>query len=652
MNQELIIIKRANVVRSTTNPRTIFDPAKLAELAATIKATGGVHTPLLLRPLPGWRVPDVPRNVTHEIVCGERRDRGCEIAGVDEYPALVKDLSDGQVRQIQMIENLQRVDLTALEEAEGYHELIEKNGMQPAQIAAETGKSRTTIFSRLKLLDMCHEARAALRDGAMDTSRAELVARIPDQKLQLKALKELTAKQPGTDDYRLSYRQARVWVAQNVMLRLEHATFSIKDATLCADTPACTDCALRTGANPELFADVDSPDVCTNPPCFHAKEAAALDRELADRRSKGVDTVPEEDIDAHTRLDAPVALPGGAKPTVAELMNDFMTNAERKKAVKAGVVGGQVVNLVPTEVVADLQARARDKAVEKAPASKGSKATAEPAAPSRTATERAEASRKQQLEDQYEAAWRGQVAQALKPLLLAGAVVQFDATLLRKMLEVILQGMDWAVCRAALDLPNTADQATERATVDALPDTELGPRICMALALEEADELRHGDQHGRALTTPTILQHLAATCGVDVAAIQATVQQDMRAQLAPAATKNPGAPGVTPPKGGGGKTPKLTAAQAQQGIADAMQGIEAAASCGAAEAPAQPASVDPLLAQAIALITREQKASVRLLKEELGIGTGKAMGIMDQLEDAGKVGPATERGARKVLVTA
>lgn len=567
MHPEFMTLQLEAIATSLTNPRKTFHPEKLQELADSIKASG-VHQPVLVRPLPGSRVPDTPAEVSFELVVGERRYRASKLAGADTIPALVRELTDEQVIEIQVIENLQREDLPPLEEAEGYQALIDTTGISKEELPAKVGRSRTTVYSRLKLLELCADAKAALREGKLDASRAELIARIPDEKLQLKALQEFTATE-FNGDARMGYRACRAWVTQNVMLRLESASFKPADDTLLPEAGACGSCPKRTGANPDLFNDIEGPELCTDPACFRAKEAAHLQRELQARQKKGMGVVEEAELDAHTALDKQLTLPGGAKPTVAELMNEFMTTAERKKATKAGVVGGQIVTLVSAEVVAELQAKARDKAKAKTtPANKA-------ATPSAAEQQRAEAQKKMQLEDQYEGQWRTAVAQQLKPRLLAGALDRFEPPVLRKLLTVVLEGQDMPIVRAALDLPDNAGQAEINATLASMPDTELGPRLCLAIALEEAHELRRvidGD-----LTSSAALQHLATSCGIDVPAIQADVQHAMREQLAPAPAKaaKPAKPGGKPHKGSGDKKARLSPAAASAAIATALQQAEA-----------------------------------------------------------------------------
>jgi len=259
------------IVSSTTNPRKTFNPVKLSELAESIKASG-VHQPILVRPLPGSRVADTSRGTTHEIVAGERRYRASQLAGLATIPALVRDLDDHQVLEIQLVENLQRDDLTELEEAEGYDTLMQASQLTAEAVGSKIGKSRSYVYGRLKLLDLSVECKHALREGQIDASRALLIARIPDTTLQTKALAEAT--RPDFGGQPCSVRALQNWLQANVMLRLDRATFNPADSTLVIGVGNCTTCPKRTGANPDLFADVQGADICTDPVCFHEKEAA------------------------------------------------------------------------------------------------------------------------------------------------------------------------------------------------------------------------------------------------------------------------------------------------------------------------------------------------------------------------------------------
>jgi ParB/RepB/Spo0J family partition protein len=275
---QMMMVEVALIEESPSNPRKTFDPLKLQELAESIKASG-VHQPILLRPLPGHRVPDTwgfrrqgAPLPAYELVAGARRLRACKMASVAEVPAMIRELTDEQALEIQVIENLQREDVTALEEAEGYEALMQHGHANADQVAAKIGKSRAYVYARLKLLDLCQQAREALREGKIDFSRGLLIARIPDEGLQIKALKYCSESNYYGEPR--GYRDCAQHVQQNYMLKLSSAKFKTTDATLVPKAGSCRECPKRTGANPDLFQDVDGADVCTDPKCYHAKEEA------------------------------------------------------------------------------------------------------------------------------------------------------------------------------------------------------------------------------------------------------------------------------------------------------------------------------------------------------------------------------------------
>ncbi len=289
--QRLAMVPIDQIAESLHNPRKTFDAAALQELASSIAATG-VHQPLLLRPLPGSRAADTFARrragaplPTFELVCGARRLRACHIAGVAQVPSLIRELTDTQALEAQVIENLQREDVTPLEEAEGYQVLMSSGPLTADQVATKIGKSRSYVYSRIKVLDLCPQGREALRKGGIDFSRALLAARIPDEALQIKALAYMTRKDYGGDTP--SYRECAAHVQSQYMLDLSKARFKITDAALLPDAGSCKDCPKRTGANPDLFTDVKGADVCTHPPCYHAKEQAHTDAQAAQAQAKG-----------------------------------------------------------------------------------------------------------------------------------------------------------------------------------------------------------------------------------------------------------------------------------------------------------------------------------------------------------------------------
>jgi len=159
------------IVPSSTNPRTHFDPAKIAELSRSI-AEKGVIEPIVVRPrggkVPGW-----------EIVAGECRYRAAKMAEIQTLPAIIRNYTDEQALEIQLVENLHRNDLTALEQAHGYRALIDANPTKHSaeSIATRIGMSPAWVWDRLKLLDLVPEAAALLEQGTIAVGHAILIAR-------------------------------------------------------------------------------------------------------------------------------------------------------------------------------------------------------------------------------------------------------------------------------------------------------------------------------------------------------------------------------------------------------------------------------------------------------------------------------------------
>jgi ParB/RepB/Spo0J family partition protein len=259
------LIPIASVQASRTNPRKSFDEAAMAELTESVRQHG-VLQPILVR-----RKPD--DSASYELVAGERRYRAAKAAGLDQIPAMVRNLSDAAALELQVIENLQRADLHPLEEAEGYEQLMKLHHYTAEELSTKVGKSKAYVYARLKLLALAPKAREAFYAGKLSASIALLVARIPVPDLQAKAVKELiTPRYHGAEP--MSYRDAAGYLQREYMLRLKEAPFDICSTTLLAKVGACGECPKRTGNQPELFGDVKDADVCTDPTCFGAKRDA------------------------------------------------------------------------------------------------------------------------------------------------------------------------------------------------------------------------------------------------------------------------------------------------------------------------------------------------------------------------------------------
>jgi ParB family chromosome partitioning protein len=153
-------------------PRTQFDEEKLRELSENI-AIHGVLQPILVRPLD---------NGSYRIVAGERRWRASRMAGLNEVPVVIRDLTDYEAAQISLIENLQREDLNPIEEAKAYQRLIDEFDMTQEQIAKSVGKSRAGIANSVRLLKLPDEVQKYVESKEISVGHAKLLCGIPDEK--------------------------------------------------------------------------------------------------------------------------------------------------------------------------------------------------------------------------------------------------------------------------------------------------------------------------------------------------------------------------------------------------------------------------------------------------------------------------------------
>jgi ParB family transcriptional regulator, chromosome partitioning protein len=163
-------------------PRKTFADDALSDLAASVKEKG-VLTPILVRPLG----PD-----SYEIVAGERRWRAAQMAKLHDVPVVVRDLADAETLEIAIIENVQRADLNALEEATAYQELMDQFGKTQEQVAQDVGKSRSHIANTVRLLKLPEAVKQWLREGKLTAGHARTLLGAADPEA---AAKEILAGQ-------------------------------------------------------------------------------------------------------------------------------------------------------------------------------------------------------------------------------------------------------------------------------------------------------------------------------------------------------------------------------------------------------------------------------------------------------------------------
>lgn len=191
----VVTLRLSEIEPNKEQPRKVFSEEALNELADSIKEHG-VLQPLLVRPLPTGG---------YQLVAGERRWRASRMAGLQEVPVVIRDMDEEQAMEIALIENLQREDLNAIEEASGYKLLMERYGMTQEQVAKRVGKSRPAIANALRLLHLPQTVITMVEEGKVSPGHARALLAFEDQnKLLSVAQKVKTGKYSVRDIEKMS----------------------------------------------------------------------------------------------------------------------------------------------------------------------------------------------------------------------------------------------------------------------------------------------------------------------------------------------------------------------------------------------------------------------------------------------------------------
>lgn len=169
-----------SVVPNPRQPRTFFTKESLQELSDSIKVQGIIE-PIITR----------MRDGKYELIAGERRLRAAKLAGIATIPAIVKDFNDQQSLELSLIENLQREDLNAMDEGEGYARLAAEFGLTQEEIAKKVGKSRSNVANMVRLLSLPKQIKDSLRKGEISAGHARSLLSLDDPEKQLQMWKEI-----------------------------------------------------------------------------------------------------------------------------------------------------------------------------------------------------------------------------------------------------------------------------------------------------------------------------------------------------------------------------------------------------------------------------------------------------------------------------
>ena len=192
--EEIIDVKLSELRPNPYQPRKVFDEAKLAELAASIKEYGVFQPIIIKKSIKGY-----------EIIAGERRVKASTIAGLETIPAIVRNFTDEEMMEIALLENLQRENLNSIEEATAYRKLLDNLKVTQEELAKKLGKSRSHITNMLGLLSLPDEVKEMINESKISMSHArvlskieerdkilDLAHRIVDQSLNVRDLEEIS----------------------------------------------------------------------------------------------------------------------------------------------------------------------------------------------------------------------------------------------------------------------------------------------------------------------------------------------------------------------------------------------------------------------------------------------------------------------------
>lgn len=193
MNKEVVMVRISDIIPNRFQPRLTFDEEALNELSNSIKEHGIIQ-PLILRDL----------GSKYEIIAGERRYKASTLAGLTEVPAIVGSMDDQTSAELALIENIQRKDLSAIEEAKSYKKILDMGSFTQEQLAKRMGKSQSTVANKMRLLSLTNEVQMALMNNLISERHARCLLQIKDEDKQKEVLNKIISERMNvrdTDDY-------------------------------------------------------------------------------------------------------------------------------------------------------------------------------------------------------------------------------------------------------------------------------------------------------------------------------------------------------------------------------------------------------------------------------------------------------------------
>ena len=276
--EEFRYLKLTEIEADPNQPRKHFDAAQMEELTQSIRERG-VDMAILVRPVKGGRKP-------FKLVCGERRWRASKAAGLDTIPARIREMTDAQAAESQLVENTQRADMMPMEEAQAFENLRVRFAYSIDDLVTKSGKSEKIVRQRLRLIELPKAAQAALQDGTLRLGVANAIMWVDNKDDRAAAAHHILSN----SHYGLMHNvhQAEDYIRRTFLLQLSKAPFNTRDAKLLPTAGSCLNCPKRTGAARALFEDMGVKDSCLDRACYQKKVELHREAQLAKFEAEGI----------------------------------------------------------------------------------------------------------------------------------------------------------------------------------------------------------------------------------------------------------------------------------------------------------------------------------------------------------------------------
>lgn len=261
------------IVASPTNPRKSHDQNGIIELAESMAPPVGLIQPITIRAIGDGR---------YEIISGHRRVLAARHLGWTSIDAIVRDVTDEQALEIQILENLQREDVNAMDEALAFQSLLQKQSLD--WLCSKIHKSKKYVQDRLKLNELAEEAREWVSKAVLPLTHAIMISKLPiDEQKKCVAFcvnEDYFTEKENVFVCTKTVNELKEHIESDLMIDFAKVCFDLKDAELVPEAGPCSKCPKRTGNQNLLFSEITDLDKCTDPGCFNSKVEAHVKRSL------------------------------------------------------------------------------------------------------------------------------------------------------------------------------------------------------------------------------------------------------------------------------------------------------------------------------------------------------------------------------------